>query len=165
LDTGPILSQKPIKISENDTAGTLSQKLADLGADLLVETLPRYLEGQIKPTPQDEKNASYAPMLKKSDGKLDFNLPAEVLARKVRAFQPWPGTYTELESGRLKVLRASTASPEEVKGLIGPGEPAVHNGSPAIGSGYGLLILDEVQPAGKKAMSGKAFLAGARDWI
>ncbi len=99
-------------------------------------------------------------MLEKSDGLLDFNEPAAALARRVRAFNPWPGAFTFHDGQRLKILFAhavEAASP-------GPGATIVHDGRPALGTAAGLLVLDEVQPAGKKAMPGKAFLLGAKDW-
>lgn len=159
VDTGPILSQRALPIAPNDTTGSLSVKLAELGAELLIETLPAYLRGEIKLQPQDDLLASYAPMLKKEDGRLDFAHPAEELARHVRAFNPWPGAFMLWHGGPLKIHRAHAfaAKAESGKRLI-------HQGLPAVGTAEGLLILDEVQPAGKKSMPGKAFLAGARDW-
>jgi len=164
MDTGPTLSQRAIPISTEVTAGELSEKLSTLGAEVLLETLPKYLNGEIAPQPQDDSNATYAPMLKKADGQLDFNLPAEVLARKVRAFHPWPGTSTDWAGGRLKIHSAYGLPPEPAADPVLPGETTIHQGLPAIGTAYGLLVLETVQPAGKKAMPGAAFLAGARDW-
>ena len=160
VDTGPLLSQRSIPILPEDTAGSLFEKLSRLGAELLLETLPLYLSGEIQPQPQDDSQATYAPMLKKEDGLLDFNRPAEELARRVRAFDPWPGTYFEWKGARLKVLRA------RLSGEKSPGEGCrlIIEGRPALGTSNGLIILEEVQPAGKKSMPGKAFLAGARDW-
>jgi methionyl-tRNA formyltransferase len=102
---------------------------------------------------------TYAPMMKKEEGQLDFSLPASKLERKVRAFNPWPGTYFEWDGNLLKVHRAS----------IRPGkkrerERLIIDGLPAVGTSDGVLVLEEVQPAGKKSMPGKAFLAGAREW-
>jgi methionyl-tRNA formyltransferase len=98
-------------------------------------------------------------MLKKADGLLDFSRSAEELERKVRAFNPWPGTFWEWDGGRLKVHRASVSS-----GKKREGERLVHNGLPAVGTSDGLLVLEDVQPAGKKRMDGKSFLAGVRNW-
>ena len=160
VDTGPLLSQRAIPISPQDTAGTLFEKLAPLGADLLLETLPRYLSGELQPQPQPVEGVTYASMLKKEDGLLDFTQPAVALERRVRAFNPWPGTWFEWNGGQIKVLRA------RVWDAITPGagDRLVHEGYPAIGTGAGLLILEDLQPAGKKPMSGKAFLAGDREW-
>jgi methionyl-tRNA formyltransferase len=159
LDTGPILSQRSIRLTRDDTAGSVSKTLSHLGADLLIETLPGYLAGKIQPVPQPEEGATYAPMLKKEEGKLDFTRPAEELERRVRAFNPWPGAFMELDEALLKVHRAHVEA-----GEAEAGQRLIYQDQPAVGAGGGLLILDEVQPAGKKSMSGKSFLAGARHW-
>ena len=161
VDTGPLLSQRAILISPDDTARTLFKKLAEVGADLLLETLPGYLSGEVQPQPQDDSQATYAPMLKKEDGLLDFSHPAEELARQVRAFDPWPGAYFEWKGARLKVLRVRLSGEKSP----GAGRRLIVAGCPAVGTGKKILILEEVQPAGKKSMPGKAFLAGAKDWV
>ena len=160
VDTGPILSQHAITISLEETGGSLFEKLSLLGADLLLETLPRYLNGDIIPTPQPEDGVTYAPRLSREDGRLDFTWSALELERRVRAYAPWPGTWLEWKSAPLKILHARVsefASP-------GPGLRLTIDGNPALGTGNGILILEQVQPAGKKTMSGKDFLLGARDW-
>jgi methionyl-tRNA formyltransferase len=159
VDTGAMIAQRAIPIEPDDTGGSLSEKLARLGAELLVETLPDYLSGRLPLQPQDESLATRAPILKKEDGRLDFSRPAAELARRVRAFQPWPGAFFEWGGSTLKVLRAHPAA-----GQAPAGAQRVHEGSPAVGTGDGLLVLDEVQPAGRKTMPGKAFLAGGRAW-
>jgi methionyl-tRNA formyltransferase len=138
------------------------QALSTLGADLLLETLPEYLSGNLKPIPQPAEGATYAPMLKKEDGKLDFTKDVNELERRVRAMNPWPGAWFEWNGNPLKVLRASVISGE--KGLLN-GNRFTIEGRPAIMSADDALALDEVQPAGKKIMSGKSFLAGAREWV
>jgi methionyl-tRNA formyltransferase len=160
VDTGPILSQKAIPIAADETGGSLFGKMAQLGADLLLNTLPRYLAGELVPRPQPEEGATYAPMLKKKDGLLDLAHPAVELERRVRAMHPWPGAYFDWQGQPVKVLRASVGG----QSSPGAGRRLVVNGQPALATGEGLLLLDEVQPAGKKPMPGKAFLAGARDW-
>ena len=160
VDTGPLLSQRYIPITPNDTAGTLFEKLASAGTDLLLETLPPYLSGSLIPQPQTEAGVSYAPLLKKEDGLLDFNQTAIALERRVRAFSPWPGTYFNWQGTPLKVLRARLSDEKSPP----PGTRFVVDGHPAIGTAQGILVLEEIQPAGKKPMPGKAFLAGRRDW-
>jgi len=155
VDTGPMLSQRVIPITPNDTAGSIFEEMSALGAELLVETLPGYLTGEVKPQQQPEVGITYAPMLKKEDGLLDFTRPSEELARRVRAFNPWPGTFFEWQGGMMKVHAAYA-----VEGRAEPGARLVFQKSPAVGTGNGLLVLDVVQPAGKKPMPGKAFLAG-----
>ena len=160
LDTGPMLAMKKIRIRRDDTAGSVFQTLSKLGANLLMETLPDYMDGKITPTPQPEEGATYAPMLKKQDGLLDFTSPVVELERRVRAMNPWPGAWFEWNGNVLKVARASVS---EAKGL-GIGSRFTVEGRPAIMSAGGALVLEEVQPAGRKVMPGKSFLAGARDW-
>ena len=160
VDTGDMLNKRSLPIADDDTAGTLFDKLAPLGAELLVETLPKYLSGELKPQPQPEEGATYAKMLKKEDGCLDFSQSAEELERRVRAFSPWPGTFFEWEGAPLKVHRA------HVDGRKSPGNgiKLTVEGVPAIGTAEGVLVLDQIQPAGKKPMDGKSFLAGGREW-
>ncbi len=159
LDTGPILSRSSIPISPDETTGDLSEKLADLGAKLLIRTLPDYINGAVRPVPQSEEGATYAPMLKKQDGQLDFSQPAEVLARKVRAFAPWPGTYFEAPRGLIKVHSARA-----VTGNLIPGRQVVKEGLPGVGTSDGILVFEALQPAGKTVMRGDIFLQGAQDW-
>jgi methionyl-tRNA formyltransferase len=159
LDTGPILTQRSIRLTREDTAGSVFEKLSQLGADLLIETLPGYLSGKIQPVPQPEAGSTYAPMLKKEEGQLDFTRPAEELERRVRAFNPWPGAFMDFDGTLLKIHRAHVEPGEP-----GVGQRLIYRDQLAVGTENGLLILDEVQPAGKKTMNGKAFLAGARQW-
>lgn len=164
MDTGPILSQHAIPIAEDETAGTLFKKLSTLGAELLIKTIPAYLDHRIEPKVQDESLVTYAPMLKKSDGELDFSHPAAYLARQVRAFNPWPGTYTVWKDKTFKIHQASHIDEGSLAFTVMPGERTSYNGVPAIGATDGLLILEVVQPAGRKRLPGKQFLQGARDW-
>ena len=159
LDTGPMLAQGSIPLTREDTAGSVFHALSQLGADLLIETLPDYLSGEIKPVPQPEEGVTYAPILKKEEGQLDFTRPADELERRIRAFNPWPGAFMDFEGMLLKVHRAHVEA-----GDAAAGQRLIYREQPAVGAGDGLLILDEVQPAGKKTMSGKSFLAGARHW-
>jgi methionyl-tRNA formyltransferase len=159
LDTGPMLTQRSIPLTREDTAGSVFEKLSQLGADLLIETLPDYLSGKIEPVPQPEEGMTYAPMLKKEEGRLDFTHPADELERRVRAFHPWPGAFMDFDGTLLKIHRAHVE-----KGDAEMGQRLMYGDQPAVGAGNGLLVLDEVQPAGKKSMSGKSFLAGARHW-
>ena len=159
LDTGPMLSQRSIRLTPDDTSGSALEKLSTLGADLLIETLPDYLSGKLRPTPQPEEGVTYAPMLKKEEGLLDFTHDAHELERRVRAFNPWPGAFMDFDGALLKVHRARVEA-----GDAPVGQRLVYRNQPAIGARGGVLILEEVQPAGKKSMSGRSFLAGARNW-
>lgn len=160
LDDGPIISQEKVSIGPQETAGSLFIKLAELGGELLVRTIPPYLEGEITPQPQDDSQATYASMLAKKAGEMDFQLSAQELDRKVRAFSPWPGTYTYWQGTRLLIHKA------RVKNVTSPGVGVFckYEGSPAIGTGDGVLILNELQVAGKSRMSGKEFLNGTPTW-
>ena len=161
IDTGLMLSQRSIPIRPADTAGSLSVSLAELGAELLLETLPAYIDGSLQPQPQNNDLATYAPMLKKEAGLLDLSVPAILLERQVRAFNPWPGAYTFYQGQILKVHRARALPAEGIT----PGRRTLFQDVPALECGEGYLVLDEVQPAGKKAMPGKVFLQGAREWV
>lgn len=157
VDTGPMLSQSSIPIAPDNTADSIFKKMSTLGAELLLETLPDYLNGSLHPRQQPEVGVTYAPMLKKEDGRLDFTRSAEELARRVRAFNPWPGAFFEWRGGVMKVHAAHASDGRAV-----PGAHLIQQKLPAIGTGDGVLVLDIVQPAGKKSMLGKAFLAGTK---
>ena len=161
MDTGPILAQRSIPIALDDTRASLTEKLAHLGAELLLETLPRWLDGEIKPQPQDEALASRAPLLKKGDGEIDWSRPAVVIERMVRAYAPWPGTYTHWQGQRLKVLRARSLHQQEGEGGWVMETPE----GMAVVTGEGALLLEEVQLAGKRAMSAEEFVRGQREFI
>jgi len=160
LDDGPILTQESVPIESEETAGQLSDRLAALGSQLLVKTLPPYMRGELELQPQDPKLATYARRLEKKSGELDFNQSADNLARMVRAYSPWPGTFTNWQNKRLLVHRASSipvTSP-------GPGVLLHFEGKPAIGTSQGILVLDSLQLAGKRSVSGEEFLRGYPSW-
>ncbi len=160
IDTGPTLAQRSTLIMETDTAGTLSERLSRMGAELLIETLPLYLEGRLTPQPQNNHEATYAPMLAKENGKIEFTQSAQALALMVRAYNPWPGAYIIWQGQTLKIHKAHAALETGRE----TGKTYRYEDSPAIGVADGLLVLDEVQPAGKRPMPGNVFLNGARDW-
>ncbi|MCJ7513591.1 MAG: methionyl-tRNA formyltransferase, partial [Anaerolineales bacterium] len=110
MDTGPILAQHETPISEMDTGGRLSDRLSQIGADLLLRTLPEYLGGRLAPHPQDSMKAASTRPLTKEDGALDPLEPADALARRVRAFDPWPGTYLNWEGRRIGILQAAAVA-------------------------------------------------------
>jgi methionyl-tRNA formyltransferase len=175
LDTGPMLAQRSIRLTRGDTAGSVTETLSHLGADLLIATLSDYLSGKLIPQPQPEEGVTYAPMLKKEQGRLDFTREVNELERQIRAFNPWPGAFMDFDGTMLKIHCAHVA-PLPVGDREAPrrgragvrevetGKRLVVQSQPAVGARGGLLILDEVQPAGKKPMSGKSFLSGARNW-
>lgn len=160
IDTGEILSQAEMDIPSEATTETLSQSMAVLGANLLVKTLPAYVKGSIKCHQQDDEGATYASMIKKADGLLDLSQSSYSLERQIRAYHPWPGTYTFFYDKILKVYSS------KVINIPSPGEGNrfIHESFPAIGTQDGALQLTEVQLAGKKRIAGKDFLRGAQDW-
>ncbi len=160
LDDGPILTQESIEILPEETAGSLFDRLANLGGELLVTTIPSYIEGKITPQIQDPTYATYAPQLNKSAGELNFELSAELLDRTVRAFSPWPGTYTFWNDERLIIHQARSVSVSSP----GAGVLSVYDGYPAIGTSAGMLVLEQLQLAGKKKITGPAFLNGNPNW-
>lgn len=163
VDTGAILSQRSELIKQDDTAGTLSHRLSMIGAELLIETIPLYLNKSITPQPQPEQGIAYAPMIKKEEAKLDFSQPAHTLDRIIRAFNPWPGAFTTWRGNPLKLLKShvidSPTSPPP-----NYGSTLVFEQKPGIQTSKGILVIDEIQPAGKKVMPGNVFLQGARSW-
>lgn len=156
MDTGPILAQQATAILEADTAGTLSERLSQLGADLLLKTLPGYIAGRLTPQPQDGSQATVTRLLTKADGALDPHEPAASLARKVRAYHPWPGTFLTWEARRIGVLQAAAVE----LAPLPPGEVVATEQGPVVATTLGGLLLASVQPAGARSMSGAEFLRG-----
>lgn len=164
MDTGPILAQETLSIAPRETTATLTARLADLGAALLLRTLPAWLSDEIAPRPQDESLASYAPPIGKEDGAIDWSRPAEEIDRQIRAYTPWPGAYCGCRGVMLKVLRAHPLP--DWRGEALPGQ-VVQCGTAeiAVATGTGLLVLDEVQLAGRRAMEAFAFACGRGDFV
>lgn len=158
LDTGPVLAQASEPIQATDRATELTERLARSGAELLIATLPAWLAGEIAPIPQDELagEPSICRIIKKSAGHIDWSLPAAVIERMTRAYYPWPSAFTTWENTSLKILNASPIEGRAQAGVVVDLSPEV-----AVGCGDGLLVLKEIQPAGKRPMSIKSFLNGA----
>ena len=163
LDTGPILAQREEIIQPKDTAATLEKRLARLGAELLVETLPTYLAGRLQPQYQPEEGATYARQLRKEDGQLDWSLPASELDQRARAFTPRPGAFTTWRGRRLKVLQATPLP--DWRGDAPPGTVVALADGAAVATGEGALLLGEVQLAGKRRMDMSAFLRGQQEFV
>jgi len=164
MDTGPVLAQAAVSVSRKDNTGSLTDRLAQVAARLLPEVLVRWPRGEIKPQPQPETGASYCGTISKQDGEIDWGLSAEEIWRRVRAFNPWPGSYTVWAGKQLKVteavpLPAVTAAPGGVIAL-----PEGDN-TFGIGTGEGTLGVVRVQLEGKRVMSSAEFLRGHRDFI
>lgn len=163
LDTGPILAQREEPIRPDDTRATLQERLALLGTELLIETLPPYLAGDLLPRPQPEEGVTYAKQLRKEDGLLDWSLPAAELDRRVRALTPWPGAFTMWRGRRLKVLRAVPLP--GWRGDAPPGTVVALADGVAVATGKGVLRLEEVQLAGKRPMDMATFIRGQREFV
>jgi methionyl-tRNA formyltransferase len=155
LDTGPMLRSRAIPIVPDETGQSLHDKLAILGGDLLIETLPGYLSGAIQPQPQPGEGVTLAPRIQKEEGHVDWTQPAAHIERTVRAFTPWPGTYAFWDGKLLKIL-----SGHVVDGTAAPGQVMRLRDSAAIGTGAGLFVPDRLQIEGGKPVTLSEFLRG-----
>ena len=159
MDTGAMLLQEAIPITADDTAGTLSPRLAELGGKLLVETIARLKAGALVPQPQNSSQATLAPLLKKEDGVIDWALPATALANRVRGLAPWPGAYTTVAGGdRWTIWRALAIPGPAMKPpgmVVALTAEAIH-----VATGEGILAVMELQPANSRRMAVSQYLAG-----
>ncbi len=164
VDTGPVLATASIPISKNDNTETLMEKLSIIGARLLEEALTGWLNGTIKPQNQDESKATYFGQVKKEDGEIDWRQPALDIWRRVRAFYPWPGCFTYWKGKQLKINEAYYLPDKDKKepGSVISLTPA--EGLVGIKTGDGILVIKNIQYAGKKAMSAADFIRGQRDF-
>lgn len=158
MDTGAILLQERLPITVEDTAGTLSTRLAELGGRLLIKTITQLKAGSLVPRQQDHSQATLAPLLKKEDGVIDWAMSAMAIANRIRGLTPWPGAYTFAGRERWTIWRAEAIA-EQVNGLPGTvtqvTKDAVH-----VATGNGVLVLREVQPANRRRMTVSEYLAG-----
>lgn len=163
MDTGPIAAQRAIPISPDDTAGSLTHVLAPLGADLLIETLPALLGGSLTPRPQQDALASFAPILKKEDGLVDWSRSSAMISNQVRGLDPWPGAFTTLPG----TLRLRIFPPVRVVHGVPAGVPGevldVQRDGMTVRTGDGGVLLQKVQPEGRRPMTPWELLAGR--WI
>lgn len=162
VDTGPMLLRRTTAIASQETTGSLTLKLATLGAEALLEALPLWIAGKITPEPQDESKATHTRMLRKEDGLINWQRAAAVIVRAVRAYTPWPSAYTYWHGKLLKIISAQPLH-VEVDSLT-PGKVSVHSEAGrqclCIATGSGLLLVRELQLEGKRAMSAEEFLRG-----
>ncbi|MFC1942029.1 methionyl-tRNA formyltransferase [Chloroflexota bacterium] len=163
MDTGPVLIRAAVSISHEDTAGSLTGKLSMIAANLLQEALVGWIRHEIVPLPQNEVAATYSAQINKEDGEIDWNLSAEEIWQRVRAFHPWPGCYTMWRGRQLKITEAVLLREKGISGKVvaTPGSEAVVG----VGTGNGMLGLLEMQLEGKRAMLANEFLRGQRDFI
>jgi len=159
MDTGAMLLQESFPITSEDTAGTLSSRLAELGGKLLVETIARLKAGTLVPQQQDSSRATLAPLLKKEDGAIDWALPAIALANRVRGLTPWPGAYTTVAGDERWTIWRAVALPGPVTEppgvVVSMTADAIH-----VATGEGILAVMELQPANSRRMTVSQYLAG-----
>jgi methionyl-tRNA formyltransferase len=164
MDTGPILAQTTLPVDVSDTTGSLTAKLADLGADLLTMSLPHWFEGRITPVAQNEAEATLTRPLTVEERPLDWHQPAHILERRVRALQPWPEAATTWEGRLLKVLQVVVLpSMEAEPGRVVTPEP--QEAPVGVVTGDGVLGLRRVQLEGRRVMGIEEFLRGARGFV
>jgi len=157
LDTGDILLQRAVAMDRMETADRLHDRLSALGAEVILEGLPLLVAGRLTPVRQDDDAATQARMLEREDGRLDFSLPAEILAARVRAFDPWPGAFTLLEGRSLKVHRARVSPPAGLS--QGEARPTAEGLLVGCGSESALLLL-ELQLEGRRRLPAIEFMKG-----
>jgi len=160
IDTGDIIKQKEVEVSKLETAGSLTKKLAVIGAKILVDILPRYIKGEIILEKQLSNNATYAGMIKKQDGLLDFLRRAEELERRIRAYNPWPICYFNWNGKYMKVYSVRVLKTHHLK----PAQRGIIEKYPCIGTKTYDLQLKKIQMPGKQKIDGNEFLNGARGW-
>lgn len=166
MDTGPMLAKLAVPIASDETAPELSSRLSESGAELLSHTLPLINSGDLRPTAQNDRDASYAPLLKRDDGLIDWHTSAEEIANRVRAFQPWPGMFTDFRGGRLLIWRASHPPIPQSISATSTAQPgtilAINSSGITLLTGSGELLIQEVQMEGKRRVSAREFSNGAR---
>ena len=160
LDTGPMLKMRAIPIASDETGESLHDKLSVMGANLLIETLPAYLNGGIIPQAQPDNGTTYAPQVKKEEGNIDWLQDAQVIVRLIRAFTPWPGTFSFFKGQQLKILSGQAINGSEPVGKIIKRDDTI-----CVGTGNGLIQLNIIQLAGRKAMHVGEFIRGQADFI
>jgi len=163
LDTGDMLYKLSCPITDEDTSATLYDKLAELGPKGLIDTLQQLADNRVQPEVQDEALVTYADKLSKEEARLDWSLPAAQLERCIRAFNPWPMSWLEIDSQPLKIWSASViAAPTDAQ----PGTIlSVSKQGIQVATGDGILNLESLQPAGKKAMTAQDLLNSRREWF
>lgn len=164
LDTGPVYIQEALRLQADETAATLHDRLADLGASVLRQHLDAILAGEMAATPQNEEEATYAPLISKEDGRIRWEKSGHELERHVRAMTPWPSAFTTWAGKRLKILEAQAVPASDLPHRD-PGRVIEQGESVVVVGGEGGLRLLEVQPAGKQAMAIADFVRGRPDFI
>ncbi len=161
MDSGPIVAQKEVPIADLESAPELTRRLFELGADLLVETLPGWASGDIPAKPQDESQATFTSLVRKEDGEVDWSCGATQIARMVRAYQAWPGTFTHWGGKLLKILEASSSAGSVPVGHV----VELGNDRVGIGTGEGLLSVGKLQLEGRRPSDARDFVQGYPEFV
>jgi len=161
MDAGPMLLQRELPIASDETQATLTEKLAELGAQALLEALSALARGELHETAQDESQATYTAIVKKEDARIDWSRPAEQIERIVRAYDPWPMAFTQCNGDELRIYRAAIVE-DSTGSLAPPGTIVELKSALTVQCGGGRLRLLEVQAAGRKRMRGDDFARGRR---
>lgn len=164
MDTGPVYVQAPTKIKPDETAATLHDKLAQSGAETLTRNLEAIIDGRLVANPQDGDLATYAPLIRKSDGEINWETKGDQLDRHIRAMTPWPSAYTLWHGKQLKILAAQPVAEDDVPAAI-PGMVLIHGDEVIVAAWGGGLVLSAVQLAGKPAMPVADFIRGRPDFV
>jgi len=161
LDTGPIIAQKSVDLLPTDDFASLHDKLAKLGAELIIETLPDYLQGKLEPQAQNNTLATETKIINKEDGRIDWTKTAEYIERHVRAYNPWPSSFCYWNDKRLKIIEAATSSDNS---NLSPGQIKLNNNAIIVGCDQGNLELKKIQLEGKKPQSMNDFIKGYHEF-
>jgi methionyl-tRNA formyltransferase len=164
MDTGPIYIRSALTILEDETSATLHDKLAEKSADLIRKHLDDIVAGKVAAVPQDETQATYAPLIKKSDGEIDWESDGLHISRQIRAMTPWPGAYTSWKGNLLKVLSAAPVAIGRARSRK-PGEVFIFERKISVAAGSDGVLLKVVQLSGKPSMSVEEFVRGRSDFI
>jgi methionyl-tRNA formyltransferase len=165
MDSGPVVASRKTRIGLEETTGTLTARLFEMGASLMVEILPRWGQGQIEARPQDVSLATFTTLLSRADAKIDWKLGAKQIGRQVRAYHPWPGTFTHWNMRQLKVIEARVAKTVASHGQSPSIVVLLPNGFPGIVTGNGVLEILRLQLEGRKVVSAREFLQGHPQFV
>ncbi|MGM0438885.1 MAG: methionyl-tRNA formyltransferase [Patescibacteria group bacterium] len=166
IDHGPILAQKEIELNGNEYYKTLENKLSTLGGKLLADTVPKWINKNIKPKPQDDSKAKHTKLLNKKDGKINWNNSATKIEREIRAYNPWPGSYSKVDGKLVKIFKASVQKQTQDGPFGDPGKIYLGtNEKIAVQTGEDFLLIEELQIEGSKKVKSKDFLQGNMDFI
>lgn len=160
IDAGPIIGQETIAISKNDTAGLLEKRCAKVAIDLIKKTLPNYISGKIRLMQQNEQLATFTKLIKKEEAKINWNEPAELIERKIRAYQPWPIAWTFIDHMRIQILKAHINNDDKMISNYHIGEFFIKDGKLCVKNKNKILIIEKLKPENKKEMSSEEFIRG-----